>query len=48
MRARVSYAPQLIWSPDGQKLAFTVALTSGPDGNLEIYVMNADGSGLGT
>ena len=45
MPAKVDYPPQLAWSPDGQKLAFTVALTSGPDGNLEIYVMNADGSG---
>ena len=29
------------WSPDGSKLAFT----SGRTGNLEIYVMNANGSG---
>ena len=29
------------WSPDGSKIAFE----SGRDGNLEIYVMNADGSG---
>ena len=29
------------WSPDGRKLAFV----SGRDGNSEIYVMNADGSG---
>ena len=29
------------WSPDGRKLAFT----SERDGNWEIYVMNADGSG---
>jgi WD40 repeat protein len=29
------------WSPDGSKIAFT----SNRDGNLEIYVMNADGSG---
>ncbi len=29
------------WSPDGEKIAFT----SGRDGNPEIYVMNADGSG---
>ena len=30
------------WSPDGRKLAFV----SERDGNAEIYVMNADGSGL--
>jgi TolB protein len=30
------------WSPDGRKLAFV----SRRDGNSEIYVMNADGSGL--
>ena len=36
---------QLAWSPNGQKIAFTSALTSGPNGNLEIYVVNADGSG---
>lgn len=29
------------WSPDGRRLAFT----STRDGNAEIYVMNADGSG---
>ena len=29
------------WSPDGTKIAFT----SGRDGNLEIYTMNADGTG---
>ena len=29
------------WSPDGRKIAFT----SGHDGESEIYVMNADGSG---
>ena len=28
------------WSPDGEKIAFA----SDRDGNLEIYVMNADGS----
>ena len=27
-----------VWSPDGQKVAF--------DGNGDLYVMNADGSGL--
>src|SRR6187431_248232 len=30
------------WSPDGRKLAFV----SRRDGNAEVYVMNADGSGL--
>src|SRR4030042_989106 len=32
------YAPA--WSPDGAKIAFL----SNRDGNVEIYVMNADGS----
>lgn len=36
----MSYFPTL--SPDGRKIAFT----SDRDGNLEIYVMNSDGSGL--
>ncbi|MCL6450513.1 MAG: Ig-like domain-containing protein [Acetobacteraceae bacterium] len=30
------------WSPDGQRIAFT----SHRDGNYEIYLMNADGTGL--
>ncbi len=30
------------WSPDGQRIAFQ----SCRDGNFEIYVMNADGSGV--
>jgi TolB protein len=45
MPAKASYPPQLAWSPDGEKIAFTVALGSGRDGKLEINVMNADGSG---
>ncbi len=31
------------WSPDGTKLAFTIADT---DGNTDIYVIHADGSGM--
>jgi dipeptidyl aminopeptidase/acylaminoacyl peptidase len=33
---------QAAWSPDGTRLAFR----SGPDGDTEIWVVNADGSGL--
>jgi len=35
------------WSPDGNKIAFTrYVLTSYPYVRMEVYVMNADGSGL--
>ena len=33
------------WSPDGSKIAFSND-TAGPHGSFDIYVMNADGSGL--
>ena len=36
----IDYYP--VWSPDGRRIAFV----SDRDGNLEIYVMNADGTGL--
>ena len=32
------------WSPNGRSMAFT----TNRDGNYEIYVMNADGSGADT
>jgi hypothetical protein len=32
------------WSPDGTKIAFTSSRGSG--GNIDVYVMNADGSGV--
>ena len=38
----VKDSPPAAWSPDGMKLAFS----SDRDGDLEIYVMNADGSGV--
>ena len=31
-----------VWSPDSKRIAFA----SDRDGNIEIYVMNADGTGL--
>jgi dipeptidyl aminopeptidase/acylaminoacyl peptidase len=35
------------WSPDGEKIAFTSSrAATEPRGDLEIYVMNADGTGL--
>ena len=33
------------WSLDGSRIAFT-AFTSAPGGNYDIYVMNADGTGV--
>ena len=39
---------QLTWSPDGQQLAFLMPrfpLDSDPEQNIEIWVMNADGTG---
>jgi len=36
-----AYDGNPVWSPDGKRLAFV----SDRDGNFEIYVMNADGSG---
>jgi TolB protein len=34
------------WSPDGLRLAFVHVSQSGTQGDLDIYVINADGSGL--
>jgi Tol biopolymer transport system component/DNA-binding winged helix-turn-helix (wHTH) protein len=36
------YDVEPVFSPDGRRIAFT----SDADGNMEIYVMNADGSGM--
>ena len=36
---KMAYWPT--WSPDGRRIAFT----SNRDGNYEIYIMNADGTG---
>jgi Tol biopolymer transport system component len=48
MPAAVTYPAQLAWSPNGEKIAFTIELPNAPIAqtrNLEIYVVNADGSG---
>jgi TolB protein len=34
------------WSPDGSRLAFTHVPQSGTQGNLDVYICNADGSEL--
>ena len=31
------------WSPDGRRIAYGAASDAAPYGNLDIYVMNADG-----
>ena len=40
-RLGLASGDELAWSPDGDKLAFR-----GGDGDFEIFVVNADGSGL--
>jgi TolB protein len=42
----VDFGPR--WSPDGTKVAFVSDRDGSPliDGTLEIYVMNADGTGV--
>ena len=47
MPAAVSYPAQLAWSPNGQKIAFTIdpGAPVAQTRNLEIYVVNTDGSG---
>src|SRR3990172_3758663 len=39
--ANPTFEPQPVWSPDGSKIAFHTTR----DGNVEVYVMNADGTG---
>ena len=34
------------WSPDGQQIAFVSTRNSGETGRLDLYVMNADGTGV--
>ena len=41
-RNRAARAARPLWSPDGRMIAFL----STSDGNYDVYVMNADGSGL--
>ena len=44
----VTYSGQPAWSPNGEKIAFTIELPKAPAAqtrDLEIYVVNADGSG---
>jgi TolB protein len=48
MPAAASYFSSPAWSPNGEKIAFTIELPNAPGAqtrSLEIYVMNADGSG---
>jgi TolB protein len=48
MTAAVSYFSGPVWSPNGEKIAFTIEHPKAPGAqtrSLEIYVMNADGSG---
>ncbi len=48
MPAAVTYPSRLAWSPNGEKIAFTIELPKAPAAqtrDLEIYVVNADGSG---
>ena len=42
LKDRVPRAARPLWSPDGRMIAFL----SWRDGNYDVYVMNADGSGL--